>query len=90
MGAAEICLSFIAYYPKIDLSGCYSVAEVKEAFEIFGAYEFNSMNMIDVENLSLYNGFVSILFFFSFLVHSSLVQLYPSLHVLALSFAKIS
>lgn len=54
----EMCLSFITYYPKIDLAGCYSMTPVKEFFEIFGVYEFNSMNMTDVENLFLYTGFV--------------------------------
>ncbi|XP_055310996.1 MOXD1 homolog 1 [Sitodiplosis mosellana] len=52
----EMCLSFITYYPKIDLAGCYSMTPVKEFFEIFGVYEFYSMNMTDVENLFLYNG----------------------------------
>lgn len=52
----EMCLSFITYYPKIDLAGCYSMTPVKEFFEIFGVYEFHSMNMTDVENLFLYNG----------------------------------
>lgn len=56
----EMCLSFITYYPKIDLAGCYSMTPVKEFFETFGVYEFHSMNMTDVENLFLYNGFVSI------------------------------
>lgn len=51
-----MCLSFITYYPKIDLAGCYSMTPVKEFFEIFGVYEFYSMNMTDVENLFLYNG----------------------------------
>lgn len=54
----EMCLSFITYYPKIDLAGCYSMTPVKEFFEIFGVYEFYSMNMTDVENLFLYNGYV--------------------------------
>lgn len=57
----EMCLSFITYYPKIDLAGCYSMTPVKEFFETFGVYEFHSMNMTDVENLFLYNGLVSIL-----------------------------
>lgn len=51
-----MCLSFITYYPKIDLAGCYSMTPVKEFFETFGVYEFYSMNMTDVENLFLYNG----------------------------------
>lgn len=54
----EMCLSFITYYPKIDLAGCYSMTPVKEFFEIFGVYEFYAMNMTDVENLFLYNGYV--------------------------------
>lgn len=52
----EMCLSFITYYPKIELAGCYSMTPVKEFFEIFGVYEFYSLNMTDVENLFLYNG----------------------------------
>ncbi|KAJ6646050.1 MOXD1 like 1 [Pseudolycoriella hygida] len=52
----EMCLSFITYYPKIDLAGCYSMTPVKEFFETFGVYEFYSMNMTDVENLFLYSG----------------------------------
>lgn len=52
----EMCLSFITYYPKIDLAGCYSMTPVKEFFETFRVYEFYSMNMTEVENLFLYNG----------------------------------
>lgn len=52
----EMCLSFIFYYPKTDLTGCYSMIPVKEFFETFGVYQFYSMNMTDVENLFLYNG----------------------------------
>ncbi|XP_059608084.1 MOXD1 homolog 1 [Phlebotomus argentipes] len=52
----EMCLSFITYYPRIDLAGCYSMTPVKEFFETFGVYQFYSMNMTDVENLFLYNG----------------------------------
>uniref|UniRef100_B4MQU2 GK21375 n=2 Tax=Drosophila willistoni TaxID=7260 RepID=B4MQU2_DROWI len=52
----EMCLSFITYYPKIDLSGCYSMTPVREFFEMFGVLQFYSLNMTDVENLFLYNG----------------------------------
>ncbi|XP_037953331.1 MOXD1 homolog 1 [Teleopsis dalmanni] len=52
----EMCLSFITYYPKIDLAGCYSMTPVREFFETFGVYQFYSLNMTDVENLFLYNG----------------------------------
>ncbi|KAH8260736.1 hypothetical protein KR038_008774 [Drosophila bunnanda] len=52
----EMCLTFITYYPKIELSGCYSMTPVREFFEMFGVYQFYSMNMTDVENLFLYNG----------------------------------
>lgn len=52
----EMCLSFITYYPKIDLAGCYSMTPVREFFEMFGVYKFYSLNMTDVENLFLYNG----------------------------------
>lgn len=51
----EMCLSFITYYPKTDLVGCYSMVPVKEFFETFGVYQFYSLNMTDVENLFLYN-----------------------------------
>nr|XP_041631596.1 MOXD1 homolog 1 isoform X2 [Drosophila kikkawai]XP_041631597.1 MOXD1 homolog 1 isoform X2 [Drosophila kikkawai] len=52
----EMCLTFITYYPKIELSGCYSMTPVREFFEMFGVYQFYAMNMTDVENLFLYNG----------------------------------
>ena len=51
-----MCLSFITYYPKIELAGCYSMTPVKEFFETFGVFQFYAMNMTDVENLFLYNG----------------------------------
>lgn len=53
-----MCLTFITYYPKIDLAGCYSMTPVIEFFEAFGVYKFDSLNMTDVENLFLYNGYV--------------------------------
>lgn len=52
----EMCLSFITYYPRIELAGCYSMTPVKEFFETFRVYQFYSLNMTDVENLFLYNG----------------------------------
>ncbi|XP_055379541.1 MOXD1 homolog 1 [Condylostylus longicornis] len=52
----EICRSFLTYYPKIDLAGCYSMTPVQEFFATFGVYKFRSLNMTDVENLFLYNG----------------------------------
>ncbi|KAH8372725.1 hypothetical protein KR009_004044 [Drosophila setifemur] len=52
----EMCLSFITYYPKIEMSACYSMTPVREFFEMFGVYQFYSLNMTDVENLFLYNG----------------------------------
>ncbi|EDW61204.1 MOXD1 homolog 1 [Drosophila virilis] len=52
----EMCLSFITYYPKIELAGCYSMTPVREFFEMFGVNQFYSLNMTDVENLFLYNG----------------------------------
>ncbi|KAH8272039.1 hypothetical protein KR018_007398 [Drosophila ironensis] len=52
----EMCLSFITYYPKIELSGCYSMTPVREFFEMFGVLQFHSLNMTDIENLFLYNG----------------------------------
>lgn len=51
-----MCLSFITYYPRIDLAGCYSMTPVREFFETFGVYQFYSLNMTDVENIFLYNG----------------------------------
>ncbi|XP_030383547.1 MOXD1 homolog 1 [Scaptodrosophila lebanonensis] len=52
----EMCLSFITYYPKIDLAGCYSMTPVREFVETFGVMQFYSLSMTDVENLFLYNG----------------------------------
>uniref|UniRef100_A0A6P4EPV5 MOXD1 homolog 1 n=1 Tax=Drosophila rhopaloa TaxID=1041015 RepID=A0A6P4EPV5_DRORH len=51
----EMCLAFITYYPKVELSGCYSMTPVREYFEMFGVYQFYSLNMTDVENLFLNN-----------------------------------
>lgn len=51
-----MCLSFLTYYPRTQLTGCYSMTPVREFFETFGVYEFYSLNMNDVENLFLYNG----------------------------------
>ncbi|KAL5275199.1 MOXD1 family protein [Megaselia abdita] len=52
----EMCLSFLTYYPRTQLTGCYSMTPVREFFETFGVYQFYSLNMNDVENLFLYNG----------------------------------
>ncbi|CAD7088046.1 unnamed protein product [Hermetia illucens] len=52
----EMCLSFLTYYPRIDLAGCYSMTPVREFFETFGVYQFYELNMTDVENLFLYRG----------------------------------
>ncbi|KAH8364445.1 hypothetical protein KR084_007046 [Drosophila pseudotakahashii] len=52
----EVCLTFLTYYPKIELSGCYSMTPVREFFEMFGVYQFYSLNMTDIENMFLYNG----------------------------------
>lgn len=52
----EMCLSFVTYYPRIELAGCYSMTPVVEFFEAFGVYGFDRLNMTDVENLFLYNG----------------------------------
>ncbi|EDW94958.1 uncharacterized protein Dyak_GE19798 [Drosophila yakuba] len=51
----EMCLSFITYYPKIEMSGCYSMTPVREFIEMFRVYQFYSFNMTDVENMFLYN-----------------------------------
>ncbi|XP_037723079.1 MOXD1 homolog 1 [Drosophila subpulchrella] len=52
----EMCLTFITYYPRIELSGCYSMTPVREFFEMFGVYQFYSLNMTDIENMFLYSG----------------------------------
>ncbi|KAG5679456.1 hypothetical protein PVAND_009021 [Polypedilum vanderplanki] len=50
----EICLSFITYYPKTDLVGCYSMVPVKEFFEYFNVHSFHGLSMMDVENIIIY------------------------------------
>lgn len=52
----EMCLSFVLYYPRTELAGCYSMTPVKEFFETFGVKEFYNMSMIQVENLFLSSG----------------------------------
>ncbi|KAJ0174720.1 hypothetical protein K1T71_009828 [Dendrolimus kikuchii] len=52
----EMCLSFILYYPRTDLAGCYSMTPVKEFFETFGVKEFYGLNFTQVENIFLSSG----------------------------------
>ncbi|CAB3253214.1 unnamed protein product [Arctia plantaginis] len=52
----EMCLSFILYYPRTELAGCYSMTPVKEFFETFGVKEFYGLNFTQVENIFLSSG----------------------------------
>ncbi|XP_061718923.1 MOXD1 homolog 1-like [Cydia pomonella] len=52
----EMCLSFVLYYPRTELAGCYSMTPVKEFFETFGVREFYALSMTDVENIFLSSG----------------------------------
>ncbi|GBP39913.1 MOXD1 homolog 1 [Eumeta japonica] len=52
----EMCLSFVVYYPRTDLAGCYSMTPVKEFFETFGIREFYGIDMLQVENMFLSSG----------------------------------
>ncbi|KAL1497332.1 hypothetical protein ABEB36_008314 [Hypothenemus hampei] len=51
----EMCLSFVLYYPRTDLAGCYSIPPVKYFFENLGVKEFYGKNMSEVE-LALLEG----------------------------------
>ncbi|KAG6448889.1 MOXD1 homolog 1 [Manduca sexta] len=52
----EMCLSFILYYPRTELAGCYSMTPVKEFFETFGVKEFSKLSFMQVENIFLSSG----------------------------------
>lgn len=52
----EMCLSFILYYPRTELAGCYSMTPVKEFFETFGVKEFYGFSFTDIENIFLSSG----------------------------------
>ncbi|KAL0821651.1 hypothetical protein ABMA28_005092 [Loxostege sticticalis] len=52
----EMCLSFVLYYPRTELAGCYSMTPVKEFFETFGVREFYGLSMLQVENIFLSSG----------------------------------
>ncbi|XP_026495607.2 MOXD1 homolog 1-like [Vanessa tameamea] len=54
----EMCLSFILYYPRTELAGCYSMTPVVEFFETFGVQEFYGLNMMQVENIFLSSGYL--------------------------------
>ncbi|XP_041981841.1 MOXD1 homolog 1-like [Aricia agestis] len=49
----EMCLSFVLYYPRTALAGCYSMSPVLEFFDTFGVKEFYGLVMMDVENIFL-------------------------------------
>ncbi|KAH1015716.1 hypothetical protein HUJ04_007058 [Dendroctonus ponderosae] len=49
----EMCLSFVMYYPRTELSGCYSIPPVKYFFENLGVKEFYGRNMSEVEQALL-------------------------------------
>lgn len=52
----EMCLSFILYYPRTELAGCYSMTPVKEFFETFGVRQFYGLSILQLENIFLSNG----------------------------------
>ncbi|XP_072944513.1 MOXD1 homolog 1-like [Epargyreus clarus] len=52
----EMCLSFILYYPRTELAGCYSMTPVVEFFQTFGVKEFYGLSMMDVEKIFLSSG----------------------------------
>ncbi|XP_045500317.1 MOXD1 homolog 1-like [Colias croceus] len=52
----EMCLSFILYYPRTELAGCYSMTPVVEFFETFGVKEFYGLSMMQVEKIFLSSG----------------------------------
>ncbi|XP_066153035.1 MOXD1 homolog 1 [Euwallacea fornicatus] len=49
----EMCLSFVLYYPRTDLAGCYSIPPVRYFFENLGVKEFFGRNMSMVERALL-------------------------------------
>ncbi|XP_050299023.1 MOXD1 homolog 1 [Anthonomus grandis grandis] len=49
----EMCLSFVMYYPRTELAGCYSIPPVKYFFKNLGVSEFYGKNMTEVEKALL-------------------------------------
>lgn len=49
----EMCLSFVLYYPRTELAGCYSIPPVKYFFENLGVKEFYGKTMNEVERVLL-------------------------------------
>ncbi|XP_034834330.1 MOXD1 homolog 1-like [Maniola hyperantus] len=52
----EMCLSFILYYPRTELAGCYSMTPVLEFFETFGVREFYGFSLMQVEKIFMSSG----------------------------------
>ncbi|XP_060804864.1 MOXD1 homolog 1 [Amyelois transitella] len=52
----EMCLSFVLYYPRTELAGCYSMTPVEEFFETFGVTEFYYLSMTSIQNVFLSSG----------------------------------
>ncbi|KAL1464560.1 hypothetical protein WDU94_004193 [Cyamophila willieti] len=49
----EMCLSFITYYPKVELAGCYSMPTIPHFFHTFGVKQFYHYDMETVEKMFL-------------------------------------
>lgn len=52
----EMCLAFILHYPRTQLAGCYSMAPIKQFFDVFGVQEFYNNDMKRVEEIFLGTG----------------------------------
>ncbi|KAK7085007.1 DBH-like monooxygenase protein 1 [Halocaridina rubra] len=50
----EMCLAFLTYYPRIDLSGCYSKPDMALVFDTFGIQDLfnNDMNVFNDQSFS--------------------------------------
>ncbi|CAG9564813.1 unnamed protein product [Danaus chrysippus] len=56
----EMCLSFVLYYPRTELAGCYSNTPVVEFFETFGVKQFYGLSMLHLEKIFFMTGFDSL------------------------------
>ncbi|XP_063985800.1 MOXD1 homolog 1 [Diachasmimorpha longicaudata] len=52
----EMCLSFVVYYPRTDLAGCYSMTPATDLFKTLGVTNFKGVSLDNLEKLFLTTG----------------------------------
>ncbi|XP_011301507.1 MOXD1 homolog 1 [Fopius arisanus] len=52
----EMCLSFVVYYPRTELAGCYSMTPATDLFKTLGVSNFKGVSLDNLEKLFLTTG----------------------------------